>query len=95
MAHYATGVVFAGVFVSAIASADWLSRPTLVPALLYWIVTVVFPLCIMQPALGLGMASSRAPKPNQARLKSLGTHIIFGLGLYACALGLSYIVRAP
>lgn len=94
LAHYATGVVFAVVFVCAVASADWLARPTLLPALLYGVVTVIFPLFVMQPALGLGLASSRAPRPTQARLKSLGTHIVFGLGLYACALGLSRIVRA-
>jgi hypothetical protein len=38
--------------------------------------------------IGLGVASARAPKPTQARLKSLGTHVVFGLGLYAGALAL-------
>ena len=63
MAHYATGVVFAVVFVFSVAPEAWLARPTLWPALLYGIVTVVFPLFVMQPAFGLGMASSRAPRP--------------------------------
>jgi hypothetical protein len=94
LAHYATGVVFAVVFVCAVAPGAWLAGPTLWPALLYGVVTVVFPLFVMQPALGLGMASSRAPRPTQARLKSLGTHIVFGLGLYGFALGLSYILPA-
>lgn len=92
MAHYATGVVFAVVFVVVVAPGAWLARPTLLPALLYGVVTVVFPLFVMQPALGLGMASSRVPHPTQARLKSLGTHFVFGLGLYGSALGLSYLV---
>jgi hypothetical protein len=91
-AHYATGVVFAVVFVVVVAPGAWLERPTLLPALLYGVVTVVFPLFVMQPALGLGIASSRAPRPAQARLKSLGTHIVFGLGLYGSALGLSYVL---
>jgi len=92
VAHYATGVAFAVVFVYVVAPGGWLARPTLLPALLYGIVTVVFPLFVMQPALGLGMASSRTPRPAQARLKSLGTHTVFGLGLYGSALGLSYIL---
>jgi hypothetical protein len=56
---------------------------------------VVFPLFILQPSLGLGVAASKSPKPAQARLKSLVTHTVFGLGLYACALGMSYVLRLP
>ncbi|MGH7512442.1 MAG: DUF2938 family protein [Gemmatimonadales bacterium] len=36
-------------------------------------------------------AASRTPDPTQARLKSLATHLVFGLGLYVCALGASYV----
>jgi hypothetical protein len=93
-AHYAIGVVFALVFVVLISS-DWLVRPTLPPALLYGIGTVVFPFFIMQPSLGLGVAASRTPRPAQARLKSLATHTVFGVGLYVCALGVSYLLRGP
>jgi hypothetical protein len=39
----------------------------------------------MQPGLGLGIAASRTPQPNVARLRSLATHAVFGLGLYAAA----------
>jgi hypothetical protein len=92
IAHYTIGVVFALVFVGLV-SGDWLARPTVLPALLYGIGTVVFPLFIMQPSLGLGIASSRTPNPTQARLKSLITHTIFGVGLYVCALGVSYVLR--
>jgi hypothetical protein len=91
MAHYGIGVVFATVFVM-LTSADWLARPTLLPALFYGIGTVVFPLFIMQPSFGLGIAASRTPNPLQARLKSLATHAVFGLGLYACALGVRYVL---
>lgn len=91
MVHYATGVLFAAMFVFVVAPTSWLARPTLLPALLYGVVTVVFPLFVMQPALGLGMVSSRTPDPTRARVKSLGTHIVFGLGLYGCALALRYI----
>ena len=90
--HYTIGVVLAVVFV-AVAGDRWLRHPTVLPAVAYGVVTVVFPLFVLQPALGLGIASARAPKPTQARLKSLGTHVVFGLGLYLCGLALS-VVRA-
>ena len=86
MAHYSIGVMLALVFVAVFAPAGWLARPTLLPALLYGLATVVFPLFVMQPSLGLGIASSRTPHPARARLKSLGTHLVFGLGLYVAAL---------
>jgi hypothetical protein len=89
IAHYTVGVLLAIVFIFLIPG-DWLSRPTLLPALLYGIGTVVFPFFVMQPSLGLGIASSKAPRPNQARLKSFATHTVFGVGLYACAVGMRY-----
>lgn len=92
IAHYTIGVVFALVFV-VFASGDWLARPTVLPALLYGIGTVVFPFFVMQPSFGLGIAASRTPNPTQARLKSLATHVVFGVGLYLCALGVSYVLR--
>lgn len=85
MAHYSIGVTLAVVFV-LFSRGDWLAHPTLLPALLYGIGTVVFPFFVMQPSLGLGVASSRAPHPMRARLKSLATHLVFGLGLYCAAL---------
>ena len=91
MAHYTIGVVFALVFV--LVSGSWPARPTLLPALLYGIGTVVFPFFIMQPSLGLGIAASKTPNPMQARLKSLATHTVFGVGLYLCALGLGTLLE--
>lgn len=90
VAHHTIGVVLAAVFL-ALAPADWLERPTILPALLYGIGTVVFPLFILQPSLGLGIASSRAPRPAQARLKSFVTHAVFGVGLYLCAVALNHL----
>lgn len=88
IAHYTTGVLFALGLV-ALTTPAWLLSPTLMPALIFGIVTVVFPLCIMQPSFGLGFAASRAPDPMQARLRSLVNHVVFGLGLYASALAIS------
>jgi hypothetical protein len=92
IAHYTIGVTFALVLV-ILTSGGWLARPTLLPVLLYGTGTVVFPFFIMQPSLGLGIAASRTPNPAQARLKSLVTHAVFGVGLYVCALGVSYVLR--
>lgn len=90
MAHYTIGVGFALGFV-ALAPADWLARPTLLPALLFGIGTVVFPFCVMQPALGLGLAGSRTARPAVARAKSLATHTAFGIGLYLSARAVAYV----
>jgi hypothetical protein len=92
IAHYTFGITFALVFVLFI-SPHWLVQPTLLPVLLYGICTVVFPLFIMQPSMGLGIASAKAAKPLQARVKSIGTHTVFGLGLYVCGLGVSSLLR--
>jgi len=84
IAHYLIGTGFALLFV-LLASGAWLERPTLIPALAFGVATTVVPLFVMQPALGLGVASSKAPDPAQARLKSLGTHTVFGFGLFLWA----------
>ena len=89
-AHYAIGIVLAYVFV-ALVPGEWLVLPTLLPALLYGIGTLVFPLFIMQPAFGLGFAGARTPKPAQTRLKSLMTHTVFGFGLWGCAVGMNLL----
>jgi hypothetical protein len=88
------GTGFALVFVTLV-SARWLEQPTFLPALVYGMATVVVPFFTMQPSLGLGIASSRTPHPNRARLKSLMTHTVFGVGLYLSAQLLSpLLVRA-
>ena len=84
VAHYSIGLVFALVFV--LISGDWLVRPTLLPAVAYGIATVVFPFFLLQPSFGLGIAAAKTPHPAQARLKSLGTHTVFGVGLYLTTL---------
>lgn len=84
-AHYAIGILFAAVLVT-VAGIGWLNAPTIVPALLTGLVTVAAPLLVLQPALGFGLAASRAPDPTAARLRSLITHLVFGAGLYAAGL---------
>jgi hypothetical protein len=79
-AHYAIGVAFAAALLAA--WPDWASRPTLIPAMLVGVGSVLAPFLIMQPGMGAGVAASRTPDPNAARLRSLITHALFGLGLY-------------
>jgi uncharacterized membrane protein YagU involved in acid resistance len=91
IAHFIIGILFALGFVT-LATPDWLQSPTLLPALVFGIVTVGFPFLIMHPAFGLGIAASRAPNPMQARLRSLMNHAAFGFGLYVSALVVSAII---
>lgn len=83
--HYAIGISFAALLI-ALWGMVWIYQPTLGPALMVGIVTVLAPLFILQPAMGLGIAGSKAPKPNLNRFRSLVTHFIYGLGLYLAAL---------
>lgn len=82
--HYITGILFAAVLI-VIGGNDWLQKPTMTPALVFGLCTVIFPFLLMQPSMGLGVAASNAPKPTTARLRSCTTHLVFGLGLYLSA----------
>ena len=85
VAHYVTGVAFA-LLLTLITAGQWLAGPDPVSALLFGIATVVFPLFVLQPCLGFGIAGRRTPKPLITRLKSLMAHASFGIGLYLSAL---------
>lgn len=81
-AHYLIGIGFAAVL-TGIGGLAWYRQPTLGLALLVGIGTVIAPFLLMQPGMGAGIAASRTPRPNAARLQSLILHTVFGLGLYA------------
>jgi hypothetical protein len=81
IAHYLIGVTLSLVFV-AIVGNDWLQHPTLIPAMLFGVVTVLAPFFIMQPSFGFGLAASKMSNPTQARFRSLMNHTSFGIGLY-------------
>lgn len=80
-AHYLIGITFAFLLLVVVGSS-WLNSPTLLPALLFGILTVAAPFLLMQPGMGSGIAASKTPNPTIARLRSLMVHAIFGLGLY-------------
>lgn len=74
-AHYLIGIAFAGI-VLGIWGLAWLRHPRLLPALIVGAATVVAPLCLMQPAMGLRFSAHRAGH-------SFVMHLVFGAGLYA------------
>jgi hypothetical protein len=92
-AHYAIGVMWAALL-PAIWGLDWARRPTLGPAMIVGFGTLVGPFFIMQPGMGLGIAASKTRKPNSARLKSVMSHAVYGLGLYAFALLGALLIQA-
>ena len=83
-AHYAIGIAFAALL-PALKGAVWFRDPTLLPAIAIGIGTVLAPFLLMQPGMGAGIAARRTPRPAVARMHSLATHAIFGLGIYASA----------
>jgi hypothetical protein len=83
-AHYLIGIVFAGLLLG-VYGITWIDAPTIVPALLIGVGTVAAPFLLMQPGMGAGIAASRTPHPAAARVQSLITHAVFGVGLYGAA----------
>ncbi len=83
--HYLIGILFSA-FLVIFVGENWIHKPTLLPAMVFGLISVVCPFFIMQPGLGAGIAASKTPTPNKARTLSLLAHSMFGLGLYATAL---------
>jgi hypothetical protein len=92
-AHYSIGVTFAALLLSTFG-LSWARSPSVLPALLIGVVTVLAPLLILQPALGAGIASSKTPTPLFNSMKSVVTHTIYGLGLYLTALATASLIPA-
>jgi hypothetical protein len=90
-AHYGIGVLFAAIII-VITGNSWLIEPTIIPSIVFGILTVIFPYFVMQPCLGFGIAAAKSPKPNVARIRSLMAHTIFGLGLYLSAFINSFFI---
>lgn len=80
-AHYSIGTTFAAALL--LARPAWATRPTAGPALATGIATTAAPWLLMQPAFGLGVAASRTPDPPLVRWRTLRTHAMYGVGLYA------------
>ena len=92
-AHYLIGIAFAAVLIG-FAGVAWLEQPTVVPAIAVGLGTIAAPFLLMQPGMGAGIAASRTPRPRAARLQSLITHAVFGIGLYIAGWGAHFIYTA-
>jgi hypothetical protein len=80
--HYLTGIAFAALL-PAVWGVQWLHQPTLCAALTIGIGTAAAPFLLMQPGMGAGIAASRTARPAAARIQTLITHTVFGVGLFA------------
>ena len=90
-AHYVIGIGYAALLL--LAFSGWGAQPTLAPALMVGIGTALAPFLIMQPGMGMGFFASRTPDPNAARLRSLITHALFGLGLYLAGVARAFVFQ--
>lgn len=90
LAHYGIGVAFALLLI--VLWSGWLQSPTLLPALIVGLGSIVAPFFIMQPCFGIGVAASRTPQPWISRFRSLLSHTAFALGLYASGYVISQVM---
>ena len=79
--HYGVGCIYAALYLMYVSTTQK-GQPTLVSAVLFGLVTILSPWLLMQPALGLGICASKAPRANLVRLQNLIIHTIFGSALY-------------
>jgi hypothetical protein len=79
--HYVIGCVYAALYLAYVNTAQ-MGQPTLVSAVLFGLLTILSPWLLMQPALGLGVFASKAPRPTLVRVQNMIIHTIFGLALY-------------
>jgi Protein of unknown function (DUF2938). len=91
IAHDAIGIMFAIAFVAVVASSGT-QHPTLLPAVVFGLVTLVAPCFIMQPLFELRIAASKTSNPTQVRLRSLMNHTVFGVGLYLFGMLVSWLL---
>ncbi len=94
IAHYAIGIGY-GLLLVALWGAGWLEQPTLLPPLILSWALLAAPYFLMMPGMGMGIAGSRTPNPNMARLRSVMSHSVFGLGMFAVAMALTHAWPTP
>jgi len=80
--HYLTGIAYGIAYLFIVQSMVG-GTPSLLSALVFGVATLAAPWLIMQPALGLGIFASKAPKPWRTRLINLSMHLAFALAMYA------------
>ena len=83
--HYSIGILFAFVLV-LVFGIKWLSKPTIEAALVIGTISLFFPVCLLQPALGFGIAFSQLPNALFLFIKLVLIHIVYAIGLYWSAM---------
>jgi hypothetical protein len=91
LVHYVVGIFYAALLL-AIWGLNWARHPTLAPAIILSLLTLAAPFLVMQPGMGVGVAASKTPDPNGARLKSVINHTVFGLGLYVAGVVSAWVI---
>lgn len=88
LTHYTMGIAFAFALVFVFGK-QWLSSPSFLPATIIGNVTLFLPICILQPALGFGIAFSRMPHAPFLLIKILLIHAVYAIGLYWVAIAVN------
>jgi len=92
LTHYAIGIAFAFALVMVFGK-NWLNSPSLPPAMITGNVTLFIPICIVQPALGFGIAFSKIPHAPLLIIKIILIHAVYGIGLYGAANAVKHFVK--
>jgi fatty acid desaturase len=90
VAHYSIAIAFAFLLL-AIWGLGWARSPTIWPALLIGLGTIVAPWFVLQPGMGAGIAASRTSNPRAARIRNVATHTVYGIGLFLSAVALAIL----
>ncbi|TGM52099.1 DUF2938 domain-containing protein [Leptospira biflexa] len=85
ISHYMIGIFFASLL-PILWGEVWLENPSLKEPLFLGFMTILAPWFLMQPAMGIGIAASKTPKPYQVRIRNIAIHSVYGFGLYGSAL---------
>jgi hypothetical protein len=81
LAHYAVGVAFAALYLFATQRLG-MSPLSVFPALTFGLITSLFPLFQMFPAMGFGWFGMRGAGDTSLLMSSLTGHAGFGLGIW-------------
>lgn len=82
--HYFVGILFAFGLI-AVFGKKWLKKPNFFAAMIIGNITLFFPICILQPVMGFGVAFSKLPQMGFLLTKIILIHVVYGLGLYLTA----------
>lgn len=82
--HYLIGISFA-FLLTRLYGTKWLVSPSLLPAMVVALLTMLVPLFVFQPVFGFGVAFGRMPNQAVLLLRFLIIHVVYGFGLFLSA----------